>query len=89
LKLVSGKMRIQLEFSEIRGKRIKELMKQTDSDTYKDLFNNALGLFDWAVEQVQDGRIITALDRKENKYRELSMPALTHAAQSANVGAGI
>jgi len=77
--------RIQLELPESRISSIKELMEVLGVETYKDLFNNALSLLDWTVEQVQDGRIIAALKTDDNKYKELVMPVLQHAARQARV----
>ena len=45
--------------------------------TKKDLFNNALSLFRWAVEERKSGRIIASIDGEEKSVREVVMPALS------------
>lgn len=53
-----------------------ELMKETRIRTRKDLFNNALTLFEWAVKQKRAGRGIGSIDASKENVRELLMPAL-------------
>ena len=43
--------------------------------TRKELFNNALSLLEWAIEEVQRDRIIAALNLETERYAELRMPA--------------
>jgi hypothetical protein len=62
-------------------------MGETEIRTYAELFNNALTLFEWAVNQVKEGRIIAALDESTMKYKELAMPPLEIVAKKALVGA--
>jgi len=69
-------MRIQLELPNERVKELKELMERVGLDTYKDLFNNALMLFEWCVEEAEVGRILASIDEKEDRYRELAMPII-------------
>ena len=72
-------MRIQLKVPKHSAKNIKKLMAETGTDTYRELFSNALTLLEWSVQQVQSGRIIASLDESEMKYKELVMPALKTA----------
>jgi hypothetical protein len=76
-------MRIQLELSESQFRDLKAMMKDTENDTYKELFNNALSLLQWATDEVKVGNVIAAVAEKEDKYRVLVMPALERAARGA------
>lgn len=56
-------------------------MEQTGLTTKKDLFNNALTLLSWAIEEVANGNTIASVNEEENRYRVLQMPILTHVAR--------
>ena len=73
-------MRLQFNVTKEQDKKIKELMEKTGSPTKKDLFNNALSVFQWALNQVLEGRVIGSIDKDGNNYRELSTPSFDHAA---------
>jgi len=73
--------RIQLDLRDESMLGIRELMRLTGSETYKDLFNNAVTLLRWGVRQRQEGRIITSIDEVKDEYRELEMPALEFCTQ--------
>jgi len=76
------KVRLQLEVSERRLAELQALMEVCDISKQKDLFNAALTLFEWAVEERRRGRTIASIDEASMKYKELAMPALSavHAA---------
>lgn len=69
-------MRIQLELSEDRVNELKTLMEQVGVETYKDLFNNVLSLFEWAIQEAEKGRTLASIDENAGKYRELAMPII-------------
>jgi metal-responsive CopG/Arc/MetJ family transcriptional regulator len=69
-------VRIQLDLPEDQVKELDELMKETNIVTRKDLFNNALTLFQWAVKAKRAGRIVASLDEGTGNAKELVMPAL-------------
>lgn len=73
-------MRIQLDLDEYGMTIIKRLMDSTGSNTYKELFNNAVTLLDWAVNQRRSGRRVASVDETRKEYRELQMPALERSA---------
>ena len=73
-------MRLQLELPEARVAQLDALMEATDIATRKELFNNALSLFEWAVREARSGNTIASVNEKEGKYREIHMPALDTAA---------
>lgn len=69
-------MRIQLEMNDERVREIEKLMDERGIKTKKDLFNNALSLFEWALTEIKSGKIIASVDEKQDKYKQLIMPAL-------------
>src|ERR1700742_5214354 len=76
-------MRLQIEVTDDQDKHMLNIMEQAGLATKKDLFNNALTLFSWAIEEVQNGNAIASVNEKQNRFRELQIPALMHAAQRA------
>ncbi len=70
-------MRIQYELSEKENAELEKMMEDTAISTKRDLFNNALTLFEWAIKEIKKGRVIAAIDEKENKYIALVMPSLS------------
>ena len=69
-------IRIQLDLPEEQVKELDELMRETKVATRKDLFNNALTLFQWAVKAKRSGRIIASVDEENRTSKELVMPIL-------------
>jgi metal-responsive CopG/Arc/MetJ family transcriptional regulator len=69
-------VRIQLDLPDEQVKELDELMRETNIVTRKDLFNNALTLFQWAVKAKRAGRIIASIDEQNKTSKELVMPAL-------------
>ena len=70
--------RMQFELTDEKYERLMVLMKVCGIETQKDLFQNALGMFEWAVNERKRGRIVASVDEERNRYKELSMPALDH-----------
>jgi metal-responsive CopG/Arc/MetJ family transcriptional regulator len=68
-------VRIQLDLPEDQVAELDRLMEETRLSTRKDLFNNALTLFMWAVKARRAGRIIASVDDRQN-IRELVMPSI-------------
>lgn len=73
-------MRIQLDLDDDGMRLLERLKKATGAKTHKELFNNALTLLEWAVNQREKGRVVASLDESTETYRELQMPALEYAA---------
>jgi len=73
-------MRIQIELDEQGVAIVNKVRNMTGISTYKDLFNNAITLLDWAARQSYKGLAIAAADEEKQQYRELEMPALQYAA---------
>ena len=76
-------MRLNIELPKEQVSELQALMKTIGVDTYKDLFNNALTLLQWAVDEVKNSRKIASVDEAANKYRELAMPAFDNARRAA------
>ncbi len=73
-------VRIQLELPEQQVAELDELMRETKIATRKDLFNNALTLFQWAAKVKRSGSIVAALDEAKGTAKELVMPALENVS---------
>lgn len=73
-------MRIQVDFDEQGVRTVDDIKEKTGLTTYKDVFNNALALFTWALKERSKGRLIVSLDEENRDYKELHMPALERAA---------
>jgi metal-responsive CopG/Arc/MetJ family transcriptional regulator len=75
--------RIQLELPEERLHELEQLMEQTGTNTKKDLLNDALTLFEWAVKERMTGRTIASVDEQQQRYKEVVMPSLERAVKAA------
>lgn len=73
-------VRIQLEMPEEQVAELDALMKEAKITTRKDLFNNAIALFQWAAKVKRAGQIVSALDEQKGTAKELVMPALENIA---------
>jgi hypothetical protein len=67
-------IRIQLDLPEDRVRELDSLMREAQITTRKDLFNSALTLLAWALNERERGRIIASLDENTGGYKELVMP---------------
>jgi hypothetical protein len=79
-------VRIQFELPEEKVKELEAIMKEAQITTRKDLFNNALTLFEWAVQERRSGRTIASVDEHNKKYKELVMPALAAVSSKTSNG---
>lgn len=68
--------RLQIDVTEQALWSIEALMKECGLTKKKDLFNNALTLFKWAVSERKKGNVVASIDERTQKYRELHMPVL-------------
>ena len=82
-KINSRMTRIQLDLPDEQVKELDELMRETKMTTRKELFNNALTLFQWAVKAKRAGRMIASIDEQDKSAKELLMPALESVGGSA------
>jgi len=74
-----NKTRIQIDLSPPELDRMNVVMQMTGLKARKDLFNNALSLFEWAVVKAADGQRIGSVDSESN-ISTIIMPALSNAA---------
>jgi hypothetical protein len=74
-----NRTRIQIDLAPTELERMNTVMRMTELKTRKDLFNNALSLFEWAAVMAADGREIGSVD-SEAKIHTIVMPALKNAA---------
>lgn len=71
--------RFGFEITAERVKDIQALAESTGIATNRELFNNALTLLEWAVDEVKQGRTIASIDEQTGVYRELHMPLFRDA----------
>jgi hypothetical protein len=69
-------VRIQFELPSEKVKELEALMRETRITTRKDLFNNALTLLEWAIQEKRGGKKIASVDENNKRYKELVMPIL-------------
>ncbi len=74
-------MRLNFEFSESQVNDLKALQQKTGTGTMKDLFNSALSMLEWAVDETANGNEIAAVNEEDNRYRVLVAPILQRAAR--------
>lgn len=82
---MSEMRKIQFDLPDQRAKELDELATEAGV-TRKDLFNNALTLLEWAIDQKHKGRIIASLDEANQSYRELMMPIFNKIVDRSKVG---
>jgi len=82
-------VRVQLDMPENRVRELEQIMAKTGVATRKDIFENALALFEWAVNERTVGRKIGSIDEEGDGYRELLMPALASVKNEAKITNGL
>jgi hypothetical protein len=75
---------IVFEIPANRVEHLDRLIEKCGLDTRKDLINNALALFDWAVSETESGKIITSLDESSSNYQQIVLPALKNIESTKN-----
>jgi hypothetical protein len=78
-------MKMQLDLPDTKVEELNILMNKTGIATYKELFNNALTLLEWAVDQTKAGRAIASIDEEHETYRLLLMPVLETLAHNGKM----
>jgi len=73
--------RVQIELAEDRVKELNDLMERCGLTTKKDLFNNAMSILEWAVEEVEAGNSIASVNKRDQRYEVLRMPILDAASK--------
>ncbi len=77
--------RIQFEVPEERLTELERLMDSAKIRTKKELLNNALTFFEWALDEVRKGHSIASVDEKSGKYREIMMPVFRNIAGTSPI----
>ena len=75
-------VRLQIEIEKEKLEELKSLMRDCGIRTKKDLFNNALTLFKWAVNKRKSGHEIMAVNTEDDHYVEFDMPSLSAVRKS-------
>ena len=73
-------IRVQYEVDEAQKEAFELLMDKSHLRTKRDLINQALTLFEWAVDEKRAGRKLASIDTKTepNRIYELVMPSLSN-----------
>jgi hypothetical protein len=80
--------RLQLELTEERMKYFDKLVVECGLRTRKDLFDNALTLLDWALEEIRNGNKIACVNQNDKRMELLRMPIFDHVKQHAALTRG-
>ncbi|WP_394870396.1 hypothetical protein, partial [Klebsiella pneumoniae] len=75
-RLVMKNVRMQFDLPEDRLDELDSLMKKCGISTKKELFNYALTMLEWAVDESESGHEIAAIDRDSKQFYALRMPIL-------------
>jgi hypothetical protein len=73
------KIRVQLDLSPAEARVMNWIMEVCSIETKKDLFNDALTLFQWAVEESVEGRKIASIDERTKERNFVNMRSLKTA----------
>ncbi len=73
-------VRLQMDLSAQRIIEINALLSKLGLGSKKDLMNNALDLFQWAVQEVEAGRVIASVDKKNKRFKEVVLPVFEKLA---------
>ena len=79
-------VRIELNLPDEQAKELEALLQKTKLATRADVINNALTLFEWAVETKAAGRMVASLDAESGTARELVMEALENVPAPVPAG---
>jgi len=74
-------MRINFEFTKDQVKELKALQEKTGSSSMKDMFNSAMSMLEWAVDETIEGNKIASVESDGQSYRVVVMPILQKAAK--------
>lgn len=61
------------------------LVDETGLKTRTQLLNSALTLFEWAVRERKNGRVIASVDEAADKYKEIDLPGLPPVVQEVDI----
>ena len=75
--------RVQFDILPDRLAEFEQLMEWCDLRTRKDLFDNAMTLIEWAVDEVRKGNQITSYNPTSDHVEVIRLPVLDNAARRA------
>lgn len=78
---VMKNVRLQFDIPEDRSKDLELLVSECGLSTKKELFNYALTLLEWAVDEIKEGHDIASVDRGNNKLHTLKMPIFSSVSK--------
>lgn len=78
---VMKNVRLQFDITEDRSKDLDRLISECGLSTKKELFNYALTLLEWAVDETKEGHDIASVDRGNNKLHTLKMPIFSSVSK--------
>jgi len=76
-------VRMQFDLPEDRLQELDTLMSKCGISTRKELFNYALTMLEWAVDESENGHDIAAIDRAKKEFYSLRMPILKRQMKTA------
>lgn len=74
--IMSNKSRVQFDVIKPQLERIDSLMKECGITSRKEYFDNALTLFEWAIEESKKGHTIATVDIQAANYNPVLLPVL-------------
>jgi hypothetical protein len=69
-------VRIQFEITDDKALALSQMMVEAEIQTHRELFNVALTLLNWAMNEVKSGRVVASVDLDANVYSKLVIPVL-------------
>jgi hypothetical protein len=79
----STERRVQFDVLPERLAEFDQLMTFCDLKTRRDLFDQAMTLFEWAVQEVRSGKEIASYQRSTDTIEVVRFPVLDNAARRA------
>lgn len=76
------KVRFQLDLSPGQATRFDQLVIDCELGSRKELFNAAMTLFNWAVQEVQKGRRVASYDEKTDEVEKVHFLALSNLSEA-------
>lgn len=68
-------MQIQIEIDEAGVQVLDEIKEKAGLNDYRAVFDNGIALLSWAVRQRADGKVVAAVDKSAQSYKEITLPA--------------
>ena len=69
----SSRKRVQVVFDD-RALEVLERLQASTGGTVADVVRDALGFYDWAREETEQGKAVAVVDHANNRVREFILP---------------